>query len=82
MFLKFSTAASMFILAMVEAQMLNIPDVIDKDKPAEPESTSDVQPNPDSSITLDLDTAEKNTIAACWFTDPELLEKREFDGEF
>ena len=82
MFLKFSTAASMFILALAEAQQLNIPDVIDKDKPAEPESTSDVQPNPDNSITLDLDTAEKNTIAACWFTDPELLEEREFDGEF
>ena len=81
MFLKFSTAASMFILAIAEAQ-LNIPDVIDADKPAEPESTSDVQPNPDNEINLDLDTAEKTTIAACWFNDPELLEKREFDGEF
>ena len=48
MFLKFSTAASMFILAMVEAQELNIPDVIDTDKPVEPESTSDVQPNSDN----------------------------------
>ena len=48
MFLKFSTAASMFILAIAEAQQLNIPDVIDKDKPAEPESTSDVKPNSDN----------------------------------